>query len=712
MGKGARRRRRRVAALRGGALLMVLVGGGAWLWPHLQSRLQTWRGPAEDQALVQVESQFDIAPVVRGDTFTDIPGDPIIIPPNDDGAGSGATLIPAPALLKASGRVPAGASQLAVLDSPLRPRDRQLVAALPATREQFALFQAERSRNRLMAGAPDGAGQDGSAVPQDSAATMLFLRDGVTRRPLWRETIIETARKSTILDLLAENGFATAAADRLAGRIRDQLSLPEYLARGTVLALRWRPRDGGREVIQLSLYGVDGFLGSLALSAAGQLVPAVDPWADQPLLSDTMQRGQTDAPEVQQRLMDLIYTAALQRDVPPEIIGEALALTSKVFDLDDYADPDDRLTLIYRDGGTQDPGAVMFVGIDGPSGHRACYVVPGPEGFECHSPGTRITEIGPTLLQPVAGVLSQRFIPGTSGTGQVNDEGGRVIWTAPQNTPVIAAAAGEVRVAQDGVVEIAHPGGLVSRYLGLAATEAGLAPGDAVAPGTRIGRSGLVVGGSAPGLAFQVLANGTPVDPLTMMGGAEVAASDSIESLIGHIIRIESGGNAAARNPRSTATGLGQFIEGTWLRMMRNYRPDLIARLSPREVLDLRLDAGLSRQMVRHLAQENEAYLRARGHAITPGRLYLAHFLGPAGADLALRADPAQEVGAVMGGAVVAANPFLHTWRIADLRNWAERKMSGPGGPVVAEVMPEKTASPEVRAFMAEMDRLRQGNSG
>ena len=194
--------------------------------------------------------------------------------------------------------------------------------------------------------------------------------------------------------------------------------------------------------------------------------------------------------------------------------------------------------------------------------------------------------------------------------------------------------------------------------------------------------------------------------------GTEALASDSIESLIGHIIRVESAGNAAARNPRSTATGLGQFIESTWLRMMRSYRPDLVVSLSRAELLNLRLDPDMSRQMVRHLAQENEGYLRARGHGISAGRLYLAHFLGPAGADIALRADPAQSVDSVMGAAVVSANPFLRGWSIAELQNWAERKMTGSASAPAVVVVPETPASPQIRAFMAEMDRLRPAQKG
>ena len=318
------------------------------------------------------------------------------------------------------------------------------------------------------------------------------------------------------------------------------------------------------------------------------------------------------------------------------------------------------------------------------------------------------------MLPPVGGVLSQRFVPPSA---EMQEGRGQVAWTVPQGSPVVAAAAGRISKASGDTVEIAHEGGLVSRYIGLAAPAPGIAEGADVAQGAIIGQTGkaanLTAAEGQPDLAFMLLQGDRPVDPMPYFGsGTEALASDSIESLIGHIIRVESAGNASARNPRSTATGLGQFIEGTWLRMMRSYRPDLVVNLSRRELLDLRLDPDMSRQMVRHLAQENEGYLRARGHAISAGRLYLAHFLGPAGADQALRAGPEQSVDNVMGAAVVSANPFLRGWSIAQLQNWAERKMSGSAAVPTVTVVPEVPASPEIRAFMAEMDRLRPARKG
>ena len=112
---------------------------------------------------------------------------------------------------------------------------------------------------------------------------------------------------------------------------------------------------------------------------------------------------------------------------------------------------------------------------------------------------------------------------------------------------------------------------------------------------------------------------------------------------------------------------------------MKTYRPDLANSLTRAELLELRFDPTLSRAMVTNLARENEAVISSAGLPITPGRLYLAHFLGARGAVIALRADPAATVLDTMGAAVVKANPFLSQWTNSDLEAWAERKLSGLG---------------------------------
>lgn len=145
--------------------------------------------------------------------------------------------------------------------------------------------------------------------------------------------------------------------------------------------------------------------------------------------------------------------------------------------------------------------------------------------------------------------------------------------------------------------------------------------------------------------------------------------------------------------------------------MMRTYRPDLAATMSREDLLALRFDPTLSREMVTNLAREGEAYLRARGHAISAGRLYLAHFLGAEGANVALSAQDDALILDVMGPGVVNANPFLKGRNIAWVKSWAERKMNRKGGrlaitnaaPAVARIPPEVAAYKKTIKAVLEM---------
>ncbi|MFN7089986.1 MAG: hypothetical protein ACK4P4_05490 [Allorhizobium sp.] len=153
------------------------------------------------------------------------------------------------------------------------------------------------------------------------------------------------------------------------------------------------------------------------------------------------------------------------------------------------------------------------------------------------------------------------------------------------------------------------------------------------------------------------------------------AGGDRIDKIIG----VESGGKADAKNPNSSATGGGQFITSTWMDMVKRRRPDLLEGRSTAEVLALRNDMGLSREMTGYLAEENSEFLRNQGLQDTDGNVYLAHFLGPRGASQVLKADPSTPISDIVGQDAVNANPFLKGKTAADVVAWSDKKMGGGG---------------------------------
>ena len=102
----------------------------------------------------------------------------------------------------------------------------------------------------------------------------------------------------------------------------------------------------------------------------------------------------------------------------------------------------------------------------------------------------------------------------------------------------------------------------------------------------------------------------------------------AIHAVVEQIIGVESNGDPNAKNKRSSATGLGQFLDETWLDMISAHRPDLAKGRSQAEILELRRDPSIAREITARFTERNAELLNKRGLPVTPGTLYLAHFAG------------------------------------------------------------------------------------
>ena len=160
-----------------------------------------------------------------------------------------------------------------------------------------------------------------------------------------------------------------------------------------------------------------------------------------------------------------------------------------------------------------------------------------------------------------------------------------------------------------------------------------------------------------------------------------------VKALVERIIKVESTGVANKRNRLSSATGAGQFLDDTWLEAVRKHRRDLIKGRNDKDLLKLRRDEELTREIITRLVEQYAGTLQKRGLPLTPGSLYLAYFAGPAGAVALLSAAEHADAASLMAAAdvtgrttrqkLVRANPFLEKLTVIDLKNWADHKMRG-----------------------------------
>lgn len=137
---------------------------------------------------------------------------------------------------------------------------------------------------------------------------------------------------------------------------------------------------------------------------------------------------------------------------------------------------------------------------------------------------------------------------------------------------------------------------------------------------------------------------------------------------------LESGGRATAKNPRSTALGPDQFIEGTWLRTVEQASPDWAKGLNRAELLELRTDPTKSAQMARVLDANNAAALRSQGVEVNNHTLYAAHHFGPHAAIRMAQAAPDTPMASILSKQQMAANRYLKGRTVADtLAHWDRR---------------------------------------
>jgi hypothetical protein len=145
----------------------------------------------------------------------------------------------------------------------------------------------------------------------------------------------------------------------------------------------------------------------------------------------------------------------------------------------------------------------------------------------------------------------------------------------------------------------------------------------------------------------------------------------------------ESGYNPGAKASTSSAAGLFQFVEQTWLSTLKRHGAkygyaryaDLIAQGSDgryrvsgdearKAVMNLRLDPHAASLMAGELTSDHAAYLKGRvGRTPTAGELYAAHFLGPQGSARlieAVRTSPGASAAALFPDAAASNRSIFY----------------------------------------------------
>lgn len=619
----------------------------------------------------------------------------------------------------------------------------QLMAALPASPQDFALLGSASVNERVADGEtatltaiPDamaiggegGAGWDVSTLPVFPPDKTVAESEGISgssvmtvippeqRRQGAREFIVKVLFQRSVESVLEEAGVApnrtAAAAEAVARLLNLRMLQPGYIA---AFRVDWTGEDGGDQtIIQLALVSNHGVAGAVGLGSDGAYVRIDDPWADKGLQAYAEEDPAHENSRF--RILDGLYAAGVRNGIPPNILSEVIAQMARGYDLGAFLQPNDRFTVIYSDAArdsVRGDGHVLYASVQSAGETLACYVLkPGrDEGFTCMMEKDTVTrQLG--FIAPVNGALRSGFGPRMHPIlHQLRDHQG-VDWAAPPGTPVVAVLEGTVSFAganggYGNFVRISHPNGLATGYAHLSGFAEKVAAGTKVKAGEIIGYVGTTGLSTGPHLHFELYADGQPVDPFSFETPIANGGAGEKDKLIARIINVESGGDAMAKNPLSSASGLGQFLSGTWLRMMRSYRPDLASSMREADLLALRFEPTVAQEMLYNFAAENEADIKRAGLRATAGNLYLAHFLGSQGAISVLRAAPEEPLVNLVGYQVVAANPFLSGRDAGWVVDWAARKMTGQGIPLYRRLSPAvRIKNSRFAAYSEAIDKM------
>ena len=144
------------------------------------------------------------------------------------------------------------------------------------------------------------------------------------------------------------------------------------------------------------------------------------------------------------------------------------------------------------------------------------------------------------------------------------------------------------------------------------------------------------------------------------------------------IITIESGGRPTIKASTSSASGLFQFIDATWMGVVAKHRPDLLNGRTRAQILALRFDPKTAIELGARFTEDNQ---RVIGMGCSGGDLYLAHFLGTGAAADLFRADPSTPVSKLVSAGAINANKSVLLGKNAgQVRAWAAKRMNASAG--------------------------------
>jgi murein DD-endopeptidase MepM/ murein hydrolase activator NlpD len=341
--------------------------------------------------------------------------------------------------------------------------------------------------------------------------------------PSFAEEIIPFTKDYGIADALADSGYTGDDAAGMAEAIGKLLNAPALKA-GTVLRVGLEVRGDKATIVRTGVYDKTRHIVTIALDDRGQYVPAQEPESNPELLTAF---DDSPPPVVRGSLPDIydgIYRAAYSYGMSKKMTQQLIRLLASDVDFQSRLSPTDRIEVLFsqpeEDDSASDDSELLYVSASIGGMTRNLYRFQLEDGtFDYFDQDGRSAEQF-LLRNPLPG---GRFRSGFGARkhpilGYVRMHTG-VDWAAPVGTPIIAAGNGVIEKAgwaggYGKQIMIRHANGYETSYNHQSAFAKGIQPGVKVRQGQVIGYLGQTGLATGPHLHYELIVNGTKVDPM------------------------------------------------------------------------------------------------------------------------------------------------------------------------------------------------------
>ncbi|MBZ0162652.1 MAG: M23 family metallopeptidase [Notoacmeibacter sp.] len=368
------------------------------------------------------------------------------------------------------------------------------------------------------------------------------------------EEVIPVHSGGPVADVLAGAGFADAPAAEVAEAIARQAGA-EKLKEGMALRLGIESRGEETRIVRASLYEGMTHLVTVARDDRGVLVASDEPGPSAQIaaLFDSRPppvRVRGDLPTI----YDGIYRAAFSYGLDTRMTKQLVRMLAADVDFQSRLNPSDSLQVFFSrpdsDNRATEDSQILYVKANFSGNSRTFYRYRTQDGTADYYDDAGRSARQFLLRNPVPnGKFRSGFGPRRHPIlGYVKMHTG-ADWAAPRGTPIIAAGNGKVEKAgwsggYGRQTIIRHANGYETSYSHQSAIAEGVVPGARIRQGQIIGYVGSTGLSTGPHLHYELMVNGTKVDPMRVrlptgkvLKGEELAAFENERKRIDQLLQ-------------------------------------------------------------------------------------------------------------------------------------------------------------------------------